>query len=533
MAASKDDPIVEKTDILVIGSGMAGLFFAHKASRQSSITVITKKEIFDSNSVKAQGGIAIAIKDEDSAELHMRDTISAGRGLSNREAVEVMVREARDRLDELISIGVEFDRDSDEGTLKATREGGHSAPRVLHYGDVTGREIMEKLLRSVRNNKSINIMEYHLALDLIVDSGGSVIGAFVLDRIGGRVKAVIARNTVLATGGAGKIYLYTSNPDVANGDGLALAYMAGARMANLEFVQFHPTCFYSPTAKTLLISEALRGEGAVLKNLKGEEFMKGQHPLRELAPRDVVARAIDREMKKSGAKHVYLDITHRDREWLEERFPFVYESCRKYGVKIEKDQIPVVPAAHYMVGGVKTDINGITNVERLYAIGEVSCSGVHGANRLASNSLLEAIVMASRCSEVIAGRKREEPDFDPSGYSWPSPGDPDRIETVILDHDWDLARRVMWDYVGIVRNDERLNIARKRISQIRENVNRIYGRYGISVDMVELRNLALVCSMVIHSANLRKESRGLHYNTDYPYKNPVWRKDTILEPDVI
>ncbi|MBD3178472.1 MAG: FAD-binding protein, partial [Candidatus Latescibacteria bacterium] len=333
--------------------------------------------------------------------------------------------------------------------------------------------------------------------------------------------------------GAGKIYLYTSNPDVANGDGIALAYMAGARMANLEFVQFHPTCLYSPTAKTLLISEALRGEGAVLKNARGEEFMEGKHQLRELAPRDIVSRAIDREIKKSGEKHVFLDITDKDKGWLKKRFPFVYESCRKYGIRIEKDPIPVVPAAHYMVGGVKTDINGITNVDRLYAIGEVSCSGVHGANRLASNSLLEAIVMASRCSEKIGENSRPDPEFDPDLYSWPQPGDPEKIETVILDHDWDLARRVMWDYVGIVRNNERLSIARRRIWQIRENVNRIYGRYGISVDMVELRNLTLVCSLVIYSADLRKESRGLHYNTDYPYKNPHWKKDTVLEPYVI
>jgi len=531
--AEKNEPTVLKTDVLVIGSGMAGLYFAHKASQHSDITVITKKEVFDSNSVKAQGGIAIAVDDRDSTDLHLRDTVKAGRGLSDRSAVDIMVNEAKDRLEELISIGVEFDREKEGGPLDASREGGHSAPRVLHYGDITGREIMDKLLESVKGNPSIRIMEYHLALDLIVDSDRSVIGAFVLDRRSGVVKAVIARNTVLATGGAGKIYLYTSNPDVANGDGVALAYMAGARMANLEFVQFHPTCFYSPTAKTLLISEALRGEGAVLKNVKGEEFMEGQHPRRELAPRDIVARAIDREMKKSGEKHVYLDITHKEKEWLEKRFPFVYENCRKYGIKIEKDQIPVVPAAHYMVGGVKTDINGITNVPRLYAIGEVSCSGVHGANRLASNSLLEAIVMASRCSGIIGREKGKQPDFDPGSYSWPRPGDPEKIETVILDHDWDLARRVMWDYVGIVRNNERLNIARRRIWQIRENINRIYGRYGVSVDMVELRNLTLVCSLVIYSASLRKESRGLHYNTDYPYKNPLWRKDTILEPGVI
>ncbi len=521
---------VEKTEILVIGSGLAGLFFAHRASEFAKVTIITKKEADVSNTVKAQGGIATVLGDEDSHELHIRDTISAGKGLCDRNAVETMVREAESRIDDLISLGVRFNRDDENGKLEMSREGGHSKARVIHFGDTTGREITEKLLDSVKKNPSIDLLEYNFAIDLIIDDSGAVIGSYVLDREGGIIKAVLADCTVLATGGAGKIYLYTSNTDVANGDGIALAYMAGARLANLEFVQFHPTCFYHPEAKSLLISEALRGEGAVLKNDRGEEFMEGKDPRRELAPRDVVARAIDAEIKKSGAKHVYLDITHKPSDWLQRRFPFVYQSCLKFGIDISKDQIPVVPAAHYMVGGIKTDINGSTNVGRLYAVGEVACSGVHGANRLASNSLLEAVVMADRCADLVRHEREKIRSFDEKQLSYPELGDISLRETVILDHDWDLARRVMWDYVGIVRTDERLGIARKRIWQIRETVNRIYSRYGVSVDMVELRNVVLVSSLVVHSAILRKESRGLHFNADYPYSNPAWKMDTLIEP---
>jgi len=521
---------MEKTDILVIGSGLAGLFFAHRASEFARVTVITKKEADVSNTVKAQGGIAAVLGDEDSYELHIRDTLSAGKGLCDRNAVETMVRESRERIEDLISLGVRFNRDDENGKLEMSREGGHSKARVIHFGDTTGREITEKLLDSVRKNSSIEILEYNFAIDLITDGTGSVIGSYVLDRKKGTIKAVIADCTVMATGGAGKIYLYTSNPDVANGDGIALAYMAGARMANLEFVQFHPTCFYHPEAKSLLISEALRGEGAVLKNDRGEEFMEGKDPRRELAPRDIVARAIDAEMKKSGEKHVYLDITHKPADWLQKRFPFVFQSCLKYGVDISRDQIPVVPAAHYMVGGIKTDINGATNVNRLYAIGEVSCSGVHGANRLASNSLLEAVVMADRCADLVRRERVKLKPFDEKQLSYPELGDISMRETVILDHDWDLARRVMWDYVGIVRTDERLGIAKKRIWQIRETLERIYSRYGVSVDMVELRNVVLVSSLVVYSAILRKESRGLHFNADYPYSNPAWKRDTIIDP---
>jgi L-aspartate oxidase len=524
---------IEETDILIIGSGLAGLFLAYKASSYARVTVITKREAYSSNTSQAQGGIAAVFDDKDSNNSHIMDTLATGKGLSHAGAVKTMVRGAKERIEDLINIGVRFDRDEKTGLLKMTREGGHSNSRVVHYRDFVGREVSEKMIDSVKANSSIELNEYHFAIDLITDNNGSVIGSYVLDRKKNEVKAIIAKSTVLATGGAGKIYLYTSNPDVAVGDGIAMAYMAGARLANLEFVQFHPTCLYHPEAKSLLVSEALRGEGAILRNLKGIEFMEGKDPRRELAPRDVVARAIDSEMKRSGAKFVYLDITHRSSEWLKTRFPFVYENCLKFGIDIGKDQIPVVPAAHYMVGGVKTDISGRTNVKGLYAVGEVACSGVHGANRLASNSLLEALVMAEECSVRIKKEMKKCLKWDKNQLSCPELGDIHRIQTVILDHDWDLVRRVMWDYVGIVRSDERLNIARKRVWLIRETINRIYARYGISVDMVELRNIALVSSLVVYSAILRKESRGLHYNSDYPYINPDWEKDTILEPGII
>ncbi len=524
---------IEETDILIIGSGLAGLFLAYKASEYARVTVITKREAHASNTNQAQGGIAAVFDDKDSNDNHVRDTLATGKGLSHADAVKTMVRGAKERIEELITIGVRFDRDEKTGLLKMTREGGHSNSRVVHYRDFVGREVSEKMIDSVKANSSIELNEYQFAIDLITDDNKGVIGSYVLDRKKNKVKAIIAKSTVLATGGAGKIYLYTSNPDVAAGDGIAMAYMAGARLANLEFVQFHPTCLYHPEAKSLLVSEALRGEGAILRNLKGIEFMEGKDPRRELAPRDVVARAIDSEMKRSGAKFVYLDITHRSSDWLKNRFPFVYESCLKFGIDIGKDQIPVVPAAHYMVGGVKTDISGKTNIRGLYAVGEVACSGVHGANRLASNSLLEALVMAEQCSVRIKKDMKKSLKWNKNQLSCPELGDVHRIQTVILDHDWDLVRRVMWDYVGIVRSDERLNIAKKRVWQIRETVNRIYARYGISVDMVELRNIALVSSLVVYSAILRKESRGLHYNSDYPYTNPEWEKDTILEPGVI
>lgn len=519
---------VEETDILVIGSGIAGLLLALKVSDSGSVTIVTKKEGSESNTYYAQGGIAAVAGVTDSFELHIRDTIEAGQGLCKREAVEIMVREGPERVAELVEMGVRFNRDQRDGSFSLGREGGHSEPRIIHFGDITGRELEKVLLESVRSDPRITFLDDHLAIDLLLDGSGRVCGSYILDSEHDEIITLLAGETVLATGGAGKIYLYTSNPDVASGDGIAMAYRAGAEISNLEFVQFHPTSLYHPDVKSLLISEALRGEGAVLRNTKGEEFMKSYDPRSELAPRDVVARAIDQEMKSSGEKHVLLDITHREAEWLRERFPFVYENCLKYGIDISKDAIPVVPAAHYMCGGVRVDMNGITNLEGLSAIGEVACTGVHGANRLASNSLLEAIVLSHRCAMRIRERRLPATDATPAWDGAPRVGDPRTLETVILDHDWDLARRVMWDYVGIVRSEERLRLARERIGQIGETVERLYEEHGASSDMVELRNIALVSSLVVQSALARKESRGLHYMIEYPEKDPAWEHDSIL-----
>lgn len=521
-----------RTDILVLGSGAAGLFFALKASRFADVLILTKKSSAESNTYYAQGGIASVTDKEDSFEGHVADTLATGQGLCKREAVEIMVREGPDRVKELLALGMRFSKNEKDDSLALTREGGHSAARIVHYRDVIGRELETALLAAVRAQRRITTKEEILAIDLIRDAGGRVIGCHALERHSAKVSAFIARHTVLATGGAGKIYLYTSNPDVATGDGMAMAYRAGASIANLEFVQFHPTCLYHPEAKSFLVSETLRGEGAILRNLKGEEFMKRYDPRGELAPRDIVARAIDREMKQSGDKYVLLDITHRPGEWLRKRFPNVYENCLSYGIDIAAQPIPVVPAAHYMCGGVRVDMDGCTDLAGLSAIGEVSCSGVHGANRLASNSLLEALVLGSRCAARLEkdARRGERLDGPDAGLS--AVKDLRVLETVILDHDWDLTRRVMWDYVGIVRSVNRLGIARDRLRQILATVERIYAEYGVSADMVELRNIALVSSLVVESAIARRESRGLHYVLEYPEPNPAFQRDTVIRKNI-
>jgi L-aspartate oxidase len=518
---------IVRSDILVIGSGAAGLFFALKASVYAEVRILTKKKADQSNTKYAQGGIASVMdRVRDSFELHIEDTIEAGCGLCEREAVEIMVREGPDRIEELIDLGVRFSRDDRSGDLRLGREGGHTRPRIVHYGDLTGRELEETLLRACGSNSRIELEENMLAVDLILDDGGRVRGCHAICG-DGEIRSYLASNTVLATGGAGKIYLYTSNPDVATGDGVAMAYAAGAEIENLEFVQFHPTCLYHTDAKSRLISEALRGEGAVLRSLDGREFMKEYDPRGELAPRDIVARAIDSEMKRSGEKYVLLDISHRPGDWLRQRFPFVHRTCSDFGIDIGTEPIPVVPAAHYMVGGIKAGIDGTTCLEGLYAIGEVACTGCHGANRLASNSLLESLVSAARCSAKLTG-KMETGRYDNSMEKAPVAADPRVLETVILDHDWDLARRVMWDYVGIVRSDERLQLARQRIGQLSETVRMLFDEYGISRDMVELRNIVMVSSLVIESASRRKESRGLHYNMDWPDRDPSMERGTVL-----
>ncbi len=522
---------VEKTDILVIGSGVAGLLLARKVARSADVVIVTKKEGSASNTYYAQGGIAAVADDEDSFELHIADTIEAGQGLCHRDAVEITVREGPARIRELEELGVRFNRDESSGSYRLGREGGHSASRIVHFHDVIGRELEEVLLDEVRKTPNIALLDEHLAIDLVGGSDRGVKGCYVLDRRRNEIFVYLARHTVVATGGAGKIYLYTSNPDVASGDGIAMAYRAGAEISNLEFVQFHPTSLYHPKVKSLLISEALRGEGAVLRTTAGEEFMARYDDRRELAPRDIVARAIDSELKNSGEKYVLLDITEKPADWLEKRFPFVYERCLHYGIDISREPIPVVPAAHYMCGGVRSDMEGRTNLPGLSVVGETACSGVHGANRLASNSLLEAIVLSHRCAERLKIERGTEIETDLDIGGCPRTGDPKTLETVILDHDWDLVRRVMWDYVGIVRSEERLRLARERIGQIRETVERLYAEYGVSLDMVELRNIALVSSLVVQSAIARKESRGLHYMIEYPEKDPEWEKDSIIGID--
>jgi L-aspartate oxidase len=517
-----------RTEVLVLGSGAAGLFFALKASRFAQVLVATKRSSAESNTYYAQGGIAAVTHKEDSFERHIEDTLAAGAGLCKREAVETMVREAPDRVRELVALGVRFTKDERGDSLALTREGGHSAARIVHYRDVIGKELETALLHAVRVHPNVRVLENCFAVDLIVDDRGVVRGCYALDGPTNARLALLASHTVLATGGAGKIYLYTSNPDVATGDGMAIAYRAGATLANLEFVQFHPTCLYHPEAKSFLVSETLRGEGAKLRNLRGEEFMTRYDPRGELAPRDVVARAIDREMKQSGDKYVLLDITHRPASWLKKRFPNVYENCLSYGIDIAKQAIPVVPAAHYMCGGVRVDMDGKTDLEGLSAIGEVCCSGVHGANRLASNSLLEALVLGHRAAARVEAEGAVREPVPERVLVFPEAREAGPFETVILDHDWDLARRVMWDYVGIVRSAERLGIARERIKQILETVERLHAIHGMSTDMVELRNIALVASLVVQSAIMRKESRGLHYVIDYPEPDPGYEHDTIM-----
>ena len=519
---------VTRTDIAVVGSGAAGLFFAIKAARFAEVVVITKKESYQSNTNYAQGGIAAVIDPRDSFELHIKDTLAAGHGLCDPGAVEKVIREGPARIDELRELGVRFNRSGKKGSLRLGREGGHSAPRIVHYGDLTGRELEAKLVGEVASSGKIQVRENCLAMDLITGRNGRVMGCTMIDCANGRIEVLLARHTVIATGGAGKIYLYTSNPDIATGDGIAMAYKAGARIANLEFVQFHPTCLYHPRAKSQLVSEALRGEGAVLRTVHGEEFMEKYDSRKELAPRDIVARAIDREMKISGEKYVLLDITHRSRRWLKGRFPYVFDMCREFGIDISRQPMPVVPAAHYMCGGIKIDIDGRTDLPGLFAIGEVACSGVHGANRLASNSLLEAIVIADRCARYIQKNPRKRAVPKGARPAVPKLGDPKELETVILDHDWDITRRIMWDYVGIVRSEERLRLARERIRQIRKTVERLYDEYGVSADLVELRNIALISDLVAASALKRKESRGLHYMLEYPNPDPAFRKETIL-----
>jgi L-aspartate oxidase len=525
-------------DYLVLGSGIAGLSFALKAAGTGRVAIITKKDRAESNTNYAQGGIAAVTSKEDSFEMHVRDTLTAGAGLCREDVVRTIVEEGPARIAELIELGMKFSERADAAAhgaheLDLGKEGGHSRRRILHAKDVTGREIERALLAAVSSRPNIEIFENHLAIDLVttqkLGQAGPhrCLGVYVLDKRRLQVETFAAPVTLLATGGCGKVYLYTTNPDIATGDGVAMAYRAGAAVANMEFVQFHPTCLYHPKAKSFLITEAVRGEGGVLKTVDGAEFMDPHHPLKSLAPRDIVARAIDSEMKRSGADHVLLDITHKPARFLIDRFPNIYRTCLGYGVDLTKEPIPVVPAAHYQCGGVLTQVDGSTEIEGLYAVGEVACTGLHGANRLASNSLLEALVCAHRAAlRVTADRPAVSAVKIPA---WQSGNAHNADELVVVSHNWDEIRRLMWDYVGIVRTNKRLQRARARIANLQDEIREYYWDFIVTGDLLELRNIATAAELIVHSALERPESRGLHYNLDFPNADPAWaQRDTLL-----
>lgn len=524
-------------DFLVIGSGVAGLTFALQASEHGEVTIVTKRSRTDSATNWAQGGIAAVLDPEDTFEAHIEDTLGTGGGLSHKDVVEMVVRDGPERIRELMEIGAKFSakEGGDGEELDLTREGGHSARRVVHAGDITGREVQRALVAAVAENERITILEDHMAVDLIEQSRfgaprRQVVGAYVLHEKTGDVHTFLARATILAAGGAGKVYVYTSNPDVATGDGVAMAYRAGAQIANMEFFQFHPTSLFHPEAKSFLISEALRGEGGILRRGDGSAFMEEHHPMKDLAPRDVVARAIDYEMKRSGADSVFLDMTHEDGDFLRERFPNIHARCMHFGFDMTKEPIPVVPAAHYMCGGVIVDEDGRTSLPGLWAIGEVTCSGLHGANRLASNSLLEGLVYGNRVASALGERSEgvtasEIPDWN-VGDSVPED------EAVVVSQNWEEIRRFMWNYVGIVRSDKRLRRAARRIALLKEEIAEYYWKYRLSRDMLELRNIADVAELIVHCAMSRHESRGLHFTIDHPDVSDEFADDTVIERGV-
>ncbi len=522
-------------DCCVVGSGIAGLMLALKVAAARRVLVLTKKTRADSNTNYAQGGIACAIEPDDSLEQHVQDTLAAGAGLCNEAVVRRLVAAGPERIRELERMGLAFARSSrTHSGYDLGQEGGHSRRRVLHAGDITGRAIETLLLAQIQATPPIVLLEHTMLVDLItttslgLDDTKRCVGLYALDRTTGKVLAVRTPCVVLATGGGGKVYLYTSNPDIATGDGFAVAWRAGARIRNMEFIQFHPTCLYHPEAKSFLISEAVRGEGAYLVDADGHRFMSKYDPRAELAPRDIVARAIDQEMKAIGSPCVYLDIRHRSRVFLQERFPTIYETCRHYGYDMATDRIPVVPAAHYFCGGVEAGVDGQTSLPGLFACGEVACTGLHGANRLASNSLLEALVTAHETAAHILSL--------PPADAWP----PVRIpnweigravssdEAIVVEHNWNEVRTCMWDYVGIVRTNKRLSRARRRIENLRTEIQEYYLDHALTADVLELRNIADVAELIVRCAESRRESRGLHYTLDYPQMLPEAR-DTVIE----
>jgi len=531
------------SDFLVIGSGIAGLCFAIHASRFGTVTIITKKEDSESNTNYAQGGIACVLDKSDSFQIHIQDTLTAGRGLCDEGSVKIIVEEGPSRIKDLIDWGVDFShlsRAQNPYKLHLGREGGHSVNRIVHANDLTGRAIEERLLAIVRANRSIRLFEHHFAVELITDhhfaghrgiKGNACYGAYVLDTISRTIVPVRALCTCLASGGAGRIYLHTTNPSIATGDGYAMAFRAGANIANMEFIQFHPTTLFHKGAPSFLISEALRGYGAVLCHADGKKFMGKYHPLESLAPRDTVARAIDNEMKLSGAPCVFLDIRHVSAVRTRRHFPYIHKRCKDLGLDITRDLIPVVPSAHYICGGIQVDHEGrVANIEGLYACGEVACTGVHGANRLASNSLLEALVFSFRAAAHAGASFRDRaPKTHLAIPTWDDSGTIDNEEWILLSHNMTEIQSAMWDYVGIVRSNVRLGRALRRITLLEKEIENFYKRTKITVPLLELRNLVTTAKLVVLSAAKRKESRGLHFTTDYPTQDDrYWKKNTIL-----
>jgi len=519
-------------DTLIIGSGLAGMSLALKLADKQKVAIITKKSLLDGASAWAQGGIAAVLSPEDSLDEHIQDTSVAGVGLCDPKTTRFVIEHGAEAIDWLITQGVPFTRDtgSDSG-YHLTREGGHSHRRIIHAADTTGLAVQETIAAKVRAHPNITLLEHYIAVDLITGkklgkNDNRCFGAYALNSMNGDVITIAAQNTALATGGAGKVYLYTTNPDTATGDGIAMGWRAGCRVSNMEFIQFHPTCLYHPHAKSFLISEAVRGEGGILKLPDGTRFMPWHDERAELAPRDVVARAIDFEMKKRGLDCVYLDISHQPVEFLQEHFPNIYSRCLALGIDISKQPIPVVPAVHFTCGGVITDLNGRTDVNGLYAVGETACTGLHGANRLASNSLLECLVFAESASrDILNDTARKFPELP----QWDESQVTDADETVVISHNWDELRRFMWDYVGIVRTTKRLQRAQHRIKLLHEEINEYYSNFHVSADLLELRNLVLTADLIVQSALSRHESRGLHFSKDYPVILPE-AIPTILTP---